>query len=217
MEGPGCVRASGAQPRQAPPTGSPMYARRIPVLCTCEPAHRLSTCGHRFPVSPLDPPRTTGTRASCSCPLSRRYDDGVWILESPDPGGRSGPARWVRFRERRWVRFRERRSPCGGPQRSCSLLQGPCGSPQRSCSSLRRSCSSPRRLCSSLQRSCSSLQRPCSSPQRPCSSSQRSCSTSPRSCSPLQRPCSTLPRPCSSPQRSCSPLQQPRSTLPRPW
>ena len=52
--------------------------------------------------------------------LSRRYDDGVWILESPDPGGRSGPARWVRFRERRWVRLGERRRPTASSTRSAS-------------------------------------------------------------------------------------------------
>jgi hypothetical protein len=37
----------------------------------------LSTAGHKFSVSPLDPPRAIWTLASGSRHLIRRYDDDV--------------------------------------------------------------------------------------------------------------------------------------------
>jgi hypothetical protein len=88
---PGPHRRPARRPDRARPHARSAN-QHAPRSCEAHPSPPTSSpqaaTGCRSP--PRAPPRATCTRASCSCPLQRRYDDGVWILEIPDPDADPG-------------------------------------------------------------------------------------------------------------------------------
>jgi hypothetical protein len=79
----------GKHTRQERPPPPACYARPLHAAPRFARPQALHRRPQLFSLPPSTPPRTTCTLASCSRPLSRRYDDDIFVVE--DPGSEVGP------------------------------------------------------------------------------------------------------------------------------